>query len=276
MPMLRRISLVLSAAALTAAGCQQQVVNHTYGSMEPDVHAKWEQLDKDRLAGEDHARNPVYEGPFWLAPFNLIGQGIDKGIVQPTSHFIDYLEGDTPGAAARKIVDQQSADHRREGTLRLSDFAFAREGKADQKLWGILGSNDDDYSVRAAGIRALNRSRDKSHTTLYIKSLSDENQMVRLEAAKALANVPDEQAITPLITHLQNDPNKDVRIACADALRNYKSIEVAHALAQVLADTDFGVAWQARQSLCLMTGRDYRYNERAWLDYLTESKNPFG
>src|SRR5581483_10293627 len=119
--MTRRLSLVVLAAAL-AGGCQQQVVSHTNGTMEPSEYVKWEQLDKDRLAGEDHARNPVYEGPMWLAPFNLIGQGIDKGIVQPTDHFIDYLEGDTPGAAARKIVDQQSADHRREGTLRLSDF----------------------------------------------------------------------------------------------------------------------------------------------------------
>jgi hypothetical protein len=36
----------------------------------------------------------------------------------------------------------------------------------------------------------------------------------------------------------------------------------------VLNDDDFGVSWQARQSLELLTGQDFRYDPKAWLNYL--------
>ena len=72
-----------------------------------------------------------------------------------------------------------------------------------------------------------------------------------------------------------SDEAKDVRIAAADALRLHKTLDVARALMSVLNDREFGAAWQARQSLILMTGRDFRYDESAWLDYLSKAKNPF-
>jgi HEAT repeat protein len=87
--------------------------------------------------------------------------------------------------------------------------------------------------------------------------------------------VPVEKAVSKLVLHLQRDESKDVRIACADALRNTKTQEVARALIGVLNDRDFGVAWQARQSLRLMTGHDYRYDDNAWVQYLAAEKNPF-
>jgi HEAT repeat protein len=72
--------------------------------------------------------------------------------------------------------------------------------------------------------------------------------------------------------HLQQDASRDVRIAAADALRCYRTDEVAHALIDVLDDADFAVAWQARQSLRLMTAYDFHYDERAWLVYLSENE----
>jgi HEAT repeat protein len=99
---------------------------------------------------------------------------------------------------------------------------------------------------------------------------------VRLEAAKALANVPDERAIAPLIKRLDNaEESVDVRIAAADALRNFRTPLAAQALVRVLRDRDFAVSWQARKGLKLMTGRDYRYDQAAWLTYLSEEA-PFG
>ena len=68
---------------------------------------------------------------------------------------------------------------------------------------------------------------------------------------------------------------RDVRVACADALRSYKTPEVARVLIGVLNDRDFAVAWQARQSLRLMTGHDYRYDDNAWVQYLAAAKSPF-
>jgi hypothetical protein len=39
---------------------------------------------------------------------------------------------------------------------------------------------------------------------------------------------------------------------------------------------EFGVAWQARRSLRRITGRDLRYDDAAWLAYLTGPHKPFG
>src|SRR2546423_106987 len=81
---------------------------------------------------------------------------------------------------------------------------------------------DGDFLVRAVAIRALNRSRDRSATPIFMKALNDKNDVVRWEAAKALANVPDPESPEALARILTNAAdNKDVRIAAADALRHY-------------------------------------------------------
>jgi HEAT repeat protein len=132
---------------------------------------------------------------------------------------------------------------------------------------------------------------------------------VRTEAAKALANIPDDRAVPSLLRHLEGTlpaslvrrdrsglptlgtaanltaglglaedhrEAKDVRIACADALRNFRTTEVARALVNALQDRDFGVAYTARKSLKGMTGMDLGYDQAAWLKYLTQVPKPFG
>jgi len=97
----------------------------------------------------------------------------------------------------------------------------------------------------------------------------DDQELIRLEAADALGNVPDPDAIPMLVAHLSNvEPSADVRIACAEALRNYHTHEAMQALIDELNDEDFGLAWQARQSLELLTGQDFRYDAKAWMNYL--------
>ena len=80
-----------------------------------------------------------------------------------------------------------------------------------------------------------------------------------------------------MIRYLDNaDENVDVRVASADALRLYRTSEVAQALVRALRDRDFGVPWQARKSLQLMTGKDFRYDTAAWLTFLSGTNKPFG
>ncbi len=123
----------------------------------------------------------------------------------------------------------------------------------------------------------LNCARDKSATPVFIQALHDSNPLVRLEAAKALANIPDAAAMEPLKT-LVADPteDRDVRIAAAHALRFYRNLDVARALVSVLNGREFGVAWQARHSLVTLTGKDLHYDESAWLKYLTSPSSPMG
>jgi HEAT repeat protein len=190
-------------------------------------------------------------------------------------HLINFASGDTPSKLVAMMEDSKSSDQRRKGILELaSEYRFARHEPYTKRYSQIAG-RDEQSSVRAAALRALNHSRSKLGDAAFVASLDDADALVRLEAAKGLANVPVEAAIPKLIEHVQKDESKDVRIACADALRNFKTLDVARALAGVLGDRDFGVSWQARKSLNLMTGRDFRYDEGAWLDYVSKATKPF-
>jgi HEAT repeats len=270
------IPSLLLGLALATGGCashtpQQQAI----GLIPPAERAADLHDDRIRLLGVDRAPPPPLTVPIYFIPFAAVGAGFDVVFIEPPIQLYKYFTGDTPATAARDILDDQSPDKRRFGILRLAQESYARQGVPERDLWADLARHDKDYTVRTAGIRALNWSRDARQTGLFIDALRDDEPLVRLEAAKALANLPDVNAETPLLERMQRDVSRDVRIASADALRFYKNDEVAHALISVLNDADFDVAWQARQSLRLMTAHDFHYDERAWLGYLSETRQPF-
>lgn len=181
-----------------------------------------------------------------------------------------------PRTAALRMEDRDFPDERRQGIIRLADRPWGRRAPYTER-YAQIARLDEDHLVRATAIRALNRSRDKSSIPVFIEALRDQSELVRLEAAKALSNMPDPKAVQPLLA-LVSDPaqGRDVRIAVADALRHYKDLEVARTLAGQLGSRDFGVAWQSRQSLMNLTARDFRYNESAWLNFLTSPDARFG
>ncbi|MGC4032458.1 MAG: HEAT repeat domain-containing protein [Tepidisphaeraceae bacterium] len=188
----------------------------------------------------------------------------------------EYAQGDTPSARAAALEDSKLPDRRRQGIDLLSDYAFGRQAPYTTR-YKQVAQFDADGSVRATAIRALNRSRDGSATGAFIAGLDDGTPAVRLESAKALSNVPDTAAVPGLLKVFRDAQQPiDVRIAAADALRQYRSLEIARALVNVLADREFSLAWQARQSLRTMTGGDKRYDQSAWLEYLTGNEKPLG
>jgi hypothetical protein len=211
------------------------------------------------------------------SPFVYVGQQMD------------YASGHTPKQAVAQMENASNADWRRIGITDLvTSWDYARKPPYTTRYQQIA-KNDPDYTVRAAAIRALNISRDQSATPIFITALDDESELVRLEAAKALANVPDPAAIPALMRRLNGqiqvtvdgrpetvEEGKDVRIACADALRHYRTLDVARTLVSYLGERDFGVAWQSLQSLKTITGRDMEYNQGAWLQYLSGPEKPFG
>lgn len=205
-----------------------------------------------------------WRGALWY-PFKLLGQV-----------FAYTFEGDRPNRAARMMENPASADARRRGINDLVRWDFAQEGPYVRR-YRQIAAGDPDPLVRATAIRALNRARDAEARALFITALADASAEVRLEAAKALDNLPDPNAAGPLVRIVSNpDEDRDVRLAAAEALRHYRSIEVARALIPRLGEVDFGVAWQSRRSLRQITGRDLRYNESAWLEYITGPDKPFG
>jgi hypothetical protein len=181
----------------------------------------------------------------------------------------DMFAGTTPTDAVIRMESPQ-ADVRRSGINNLVDRPFGKQSPYTER-YAQIAEFDDNPVVRATAIRALNRSRDGVALRIYTAGLADEDVMVRLESAKALSNVPDAQAIAPLLKTVNTgSENVDVRIAAAEALRHYRSLEVARTLVNLLGERDFGLAWQARQSLRFMTSADQRYDQTAWLNYLSQ------
>lgn len=182
--------------------------------------------------------------------------------------------GHTASKYARELF-HRNPDIRRNAVYTLSDQRWGRKPPYTE-YYGHMAVDDADATVRMAALRALNRSRDQKQSTAYVSEMSDESWWVRVEAVKAIANIPDPKAVPGLMKLLGDDQQKrDVRIASADALRCYQQSDVAQSLIRVLSDPDYGVAWQARQSLNLMTAKDFAYDQRQWLNYLTTSSQPF-
>ena len=253
------------AAAL--GGCGSSISDSSApGPVDPGLHRDAIVENQQRLAGEDVRIVPLYK-----TPLHAIGLGLDYVFCEPWVHFWEYITHDTAEYAAKKMADASSPDNQRQGMLRLTDFEIARHGTYPEQ-YAILARGGGDYTVRAAGLRALNRCRAKGYTSLFEQSLSDDRDLIRLEAADALGNIPDPEAVGSLVAHLGNvEPSADVRIACAEALRNYHAHEAMQALIDQLNDPDFAVAWQSRQSLELLTGQDFRYDAKAWESFLVAS-----
>jgi hypothetical protein len=193
-----------------------------------------------------------------------------------TQRMMDNLRGDTAVKAAQRMESQYYPDERRDGINRLVSRPYGKRPPYTTR-YEQIAQYDSDYLVRATAIRALNRSRDAGATDIFVKSLDDPNDLIRLEAAKALANVPDERAV-PALEKIATSPseNRDLRIAAIDALKHYKTMQIARTLIGVVNERDLAVAWQARRSLKAMTGKDLYYDENAWLQYISGPAKPLG
>ncbi len=197
------------------------------------------------------------------------------GIGHKISTTYYWFKGDRPASAAREMEDADSADKRREGINRLMTYDFAT-GPIYTRRYRQIAQFDPEATVRATAVRAANRARDPKSPPIFVRALNDKSDLVRLEGCKGLVHQPDPSAISPLLSLLTDrEESRDVRIAAADALKHYRTPPVARALIAALNERDFSIAWQARRSLRYLTGRDYGYNDGAWLAYFTGPEKPF-
>jgi hypothetical protein len=263
---MNRILLCLLPPLLITAGCFSSTDEEDY---QPFTSDRWREMIKDdqnRLKPEEQRPSRALENPLRT----VIG-----AIAEVISKIHDLSTGHTFLQEAKKLYES-NPDHRRSGIIYISDVSPGRQDPY-LKQYNIMARTDPDPAVRSMAIRALNRARDKRAIPIFVAALDEKNDSIRLEGAKALANQPDPSAVAPLLRHLEAaDENVDVRVACADALRMYRTAEVAQALVRAMRDRNFGIAWQARKSLQLMTGKDFRYDTAAWLTFLSGTSKPFG
>ena len=191
----------------------------------------------------------------------------------PLGGIFDPLFPPSPGEVAREAVDPGDPDARRRSVALLQAAPF---GGAEPyvNLYRLL-IDDPDPTVRAACIRALGLHGDPSDAPAIVRQLDHELPIVRWEAAKALQKLHHPDAVEPLIAHLANDVDDDVRLASARALGQYPQSQVIQALIGALRDRSYGVVHAARESLVTLTGQEQLGADSAewlqWTDQNSES-----
>ena len=177
------------------------------------------------------------------------------------------LSGKTPPSLRYAQVlnnPDASPDEIHVALLGLAEYEYGRKPPYTDAYMQFAKSSPHAL-VRAAAIRALNTSRHEPATAIFTAALTDADFKVRLEAAKALANVPDRAAVQPLITVATSaEENVDVRVAAVDALKHYDAVEPRRVLVRLLESDDFTIVWQARRSLVTATGEDHGFDMNAW------------
>ena len=107
------------------------------------------------------------------------------------------------------------------------------------------------------------------------KSSQDVSALVRLESVVGLSRGGDNSSMNLLINMLNRDTESEIRGRAAEALGNYQNRRAVQALISALDDDDFGVIYQAEQSLRKLTGEDFPDDSGRWNEWLVGTKNPF-
>jgi hypothetical protein len=252
---MRTLQCVLSVICLTAAGCG---VNAGSGTRDLPVELRSSSDARRPLVGQ--AGGPATRP----SAMDKTGRNLKALFVDLPRLGYEQLTGKTVLDAANKLTDPAPGERR----LAISKLVARDVGKGlpYTDVYKSMGQIDADPLVRATAIRALNRARDDGARPLIVAALKDGHPQVRLEAAKALCNLPDANSQDRLRVMLadSNEP-VDNRIAAADALRHFDNLDTSRALVAQLTNQNFAIAWQSRRSLYLMTGMDHRYDEAEWL-----------
>jgi HEAT repeat protein len=113
----------------------------------------------------------------------------------------------------------------------------------------VDGLQDRRDEVRQLSAAVLCKLRDKSAEQPLIEVLSDTNEMVRMEAARALGACGTAERSVPALAKLVDDPSVLVRTATANSLGAFDGASTTECLIKGLSDPDWHVRAAAALSL---------------------------
>ncbi|MCC6677621.1 MAG: HEAT repeat domain-containing protein [Phycisphaerales bacterium] len=201
--------------------------------------------------------------------------GCSDDLPRGATSILQVFAQPTPAQAAEWAIDKYDADKRYRGTLILANQPFGGE-PVYMELY-LDNIKDPDASVRGAATRAIANHGRPDQVPLLVERLKDEDRLVRQEAARGLQRLHNPVAINPLIAAI--DENKetdvDVRAEAAHALGQYADNKVVQALIAALNDSNLAVNRNTLLSLRTLTGQDFGYDRRAWIDWYDSTKDTF-
>ena len=189
----------------------------------------------------------------------------------------------TPTEAATWATDPYNPDLRYRGTLLLANATFGGEPVYVELYEDHI--DDPDSNVRAAATRGLANHGDPSHVEQILTRLDDDDEFVRREAARALQRLHNPIAVDDLLVASREpdlerpdvpaEADPEVRARAADALGQYAESRVVEALIGSLADRSLAVNLSTRRALSTLTGQDFAFDRRDWLDWYDSVDDPF-
>ena len=181
----------------------------------------------------------------------------------------------SPTQAVAMMFDREDADARRKGITWLAASPFG--GEEEYLKSYRLFITDPDANVRASTAKALGAHGTVGDAMLLVLLLSDEDSLVRWQAADALRKVHNPQAIPALVQRLDPDVEEDAdtRTAAAQALGQYPDRVVFTRMVFGLTDRSYSVVNAARLSLIQLTGHDAGLDPRDWSDWSARSTDLF-
>lgn len=229
-------------------------------------------------------RRAAATGLYALLTLVLGGCGyIDTDSARGQDSILAVLQGPTAAQAAQWALDPYNPDNRYKGTLILANASF---GGTDPYIdLYVDAANDESANVRSAGVRGLANHGRPEYVEILLERLDDDAELVRLEAARGLQRLHNPIAAPKLLSLLEQaqdpatgvpiltEPNPEIRAAAADALGQYAERRVIPGLAIALTDADLIVNRNALRSLKTLTGEDFGYDPRAWLDWAQAQNN---
>jgi hypothetical protein len=148
-------------------------------------------------------------------------------------------------------------------------------GEEYLKLYRTCIEGPWDPLVKAAAIRSLGNHGEPEDAILIATQLDDEIEYVRLEAAKSLQRIHNDEVADDIWRRLVIEKDSSIKVELAIALGQYPNDGVFQALAQALEMRELAVNLAAWDSLRYLTGENHGSSAREWLAWYETTTSPF-
>ncbi len=204
-----------------------------------------------------------------------VGGCDDSGKRGPGESIFEFISPPTPVEAVTWATDPYDADKRFRGLLLLANAPWGGEPPYVEMY--RRASEDGDPGVRGMALRALAMHGVAGDAPTVTKHLSDDNELVRWEATRALQRMYDPASAPGLLERidLRKEQNPQVRAAAARALGQYAQPRVVQGLIGALRDRQLVVNEAAQASLRTLTGQDFGLDPKAWRDWTASATDMF-